>query len=92
MRIVFVMSIAAVATLFGVRASQAYYGDGPWCAVESIGFNTVTENCDMRSFEQCRLQTIAGNRGFCVPNPRWTGGYGFDEHRRRKHKHRVRSH
>jgi hypothetical protein len=25
----------------------------------------------MRNFEMCRMEVIAGNRGFCSPNPRW---------------------
>jgi len=27
----------------------------------------------MRSLEMCRQLVIAGNRGFCNPNPRWSG-------------------
>jgi hypothetical protein len=27
----------------------------------------------MRSLEMCRQEVIAGNRGFCNPNPRWQG-------------------
>jgi hypothetical protein len=27
----------------------------------------------MRTFEMCRQEVIAGNRGFCNPNPRWVG-------------------
>jgi hypothetical protein len=60
-------------------------------AVESVGFSTVTEDCSMRTFEQCRLQTIAGNRGFCIPHPRWTGAYGLAEPPRRTGKRRVPS-
>jgi hypothetical protein len=29
------------------------------------------ENCSMRTLEMCRQEVIAGNRGFCNPNPRW---------------------
>jgi hypothetical protein len=60
---------AAVAGLFAdVAASQAY--EGPWCAVTNVG-RAAHENCSMRTFEMCRLEVIAGNRGFCNPNPRW---------------------
>jgi hypothetical protein len=31
------------------------------------------ENCSVRSFEMCVQEVIAGNRGFCNPNPRWQG-------------------
>jgi hypothetical protein len=27
----------------------------------------------VRSFELCVQEVIAGNRGFCIPNPRWQG-------------------
>jgi hypothetical protein len=64
MRAMFLIAAVTAAMLLDLRASQAYYGNGPWCAVESVGFSTVTEDCSMRTFEQCRLQTIAGNRGF----------------------------
>jgi Protein of unknown function (DUF3551) len=90
MRIVFLVAAMAAAMLFAPRAAHAYYGNGPWCAVQNLGFGTVTENCSMRSFEQCRMETIAGNRGFCTPNPYWAGPYGLAEPPRRTNKRRVR--
>jgi hypothetical protein len=73
MRIAILIVTAAVLLLCTVGDGEAYYGYGPWCAVQSIGFGTVIENCSMQSFEQCRLEVIAGNRGFCQPNPYWAG-------------------
>jgi hypothetical protein len=73
MRIVWAAAVGVALMLGSVREGGAYYGNGPWCAVQSIGHGTVTENCSMRSFEQCRLEVVAGNRGFCQPNPRWVG-------------------
>jgi hypothetical protein len=35
--------------------------------------SVMQENCSMRSLEMCRQEVIAGNRGFCNPNPRWQG-------------------
>jgi len=29
------------------------------------------ENCNIPTFELCVQEVIAGNRGFCIPNPRW---------------------
>jgi hypothetical protein len=29
------------------------------------------ENCTIPTFELCVQEVIAGNRGFCIPNPRW---------------------
>ncbi len=51
----------------------AQAGQGPWCAVQTIGASTVTENCSFRSFNHCRSVVIAGNRGFCSQNPAWPG-------------------
>jgi hypothetical protein len=31
----------------------------------------MRENCSMRTLEMCVQEVIAGNRGFCIPNPRW---------------------
>ena len=31
------------------------------------------ENCTIPTFELCVQEVIAGNRGFCIPNPRWQG-------------------
>ena len=63
----------AVATLFGTSTSQAY-GDAPWCAAINIGKDTVYQDCQYRSFEDCyrRGNILAGNRGFCNVNP-WPG-------------------
>jgi hypothetical protein len=55
MRVMFFIAVVAAAMLIGLRAIEAYYGNGPWCAVESVGFSTVTEDRSMRSFEQCRM-------------------------------------
>ena len=96
MRIVLFAVALTAPILFSGYASHAYYYSyyygGPWCAVESLGFSTVKENCSMRSFEQCRLETIAGNRGYCTPNPRWTGPQVLNEQVQRSHKRRLRRH
>jgi hypothetical protein len=59
-----------VAMLFDLRASRAY--QGPWCAVQNIG-HAVVYNCGMRTLEMCTQEVIAGNRGFCNPNPYYRG-------------------
>jgi hypothetical protein len=88
-------AVAGIAMMFlGSSVSEAYYPadpyqQGPWCAVESLGFGTATENCSMRDFEQCRMETIAGNRGYCIPNPRWAGPLAL-EAPRHAHKRRVK--
>ena len=71
MRFILVVTAVAAATFFDLRASRAY--EGPWCAVTNIG-REMSWNCSMRTLEMCRQEVIAGNRGFCNPNPRWGGG------------------
>jgi len=69
MRIILVATAVAAAMSLGPSASQAY--EGPWCALTDIGGGTMHENCSMRTLEMCVQEVIAGNRGFCIPNPRW---------------------
>jgi Protein of unknown function (DUF3551) len=68
------LAIAAATVLMHGPAGAAMY-EGPWCAVQTLGDNMATYNCQMRTFEQCRLEVIAGNRGTCVQNARWPGWY-----------------
>jgi hypothetical protein len=72
MRPMLIATALAAATLCGAGAAHAYY-EGPWCALSNVGGNTVRENCSMRTLEMCVQEVIAGNRGFCNPNPRWQG-------------------
>jgi len=81
-RIVLVIAAMATPMLVGAPASQAYY-EGPWCAVSNIGHD-VTWNCSMRSLEMCREEVIAGNRGWCNPNPRWGGAVPAESRPSRK--------
>jgi hypothetical protein len=60
---------AGAALLLNLRASQAY--ERPWCALTNIGGGVMYENCTIPTFEMCVQEVIAGNRGFCIPNPRW---------------------
>ena len=75
--------------LLGTQPSQAYYGNAPWCAVVSIGFETSMEECVFADFESCRQHVIAGNRGFCTDNPRWAG-YAAPGPKPRQARKRVR--
>lgn len=67
MQFILVIAGVAAALLLDVRPSQAY--QGPWCAGQNRGGGTFTYNCSMRTLEQCVTEVIAGNRGFCSPNP-----------------------
>jgi hypothetical protein len=62
-----------LASLLEAEPGHSYY-EGPWCARQNTGRN-VTETCSFRTFEACRQEVIAGNRGFCTQNPRWPGYY-----------------
>jgi hypothetical protein len=68
--------IAAAAMVLVVSApAAAAPKQGPWCAVQSVGEDSAIWNCQMRTFEECRLEVIAGNRGTCTQNPNWPGWY-----------------
>jgi hypothetical protein len=71
MQFILIMVAVAAALLLDVRPSQAY--QGPWCAGTNRGGSTFTYNCSMRTLEQCIPEVIAGNRGFCSPNPYYRG-------------------
>ena len=90
--------LIAAATLAGGLVSfmdpaSAYYMRGPeapWCAVVNMGTGNVVWDCRYGSIEACRPNVIAGNRGFCNPNPAYRGVVVV-EHRRhsRRHVHRY---
>jgi hypothetical protein len=69
MRIILVATALTAAVSLDPRASQAY--ERPWCALTDIGGGVMHENCTLPTFEMCVQEVIAGNRGFCIPNPRW---------------------
>jgi len=66
-RIIFAaVSFASLA--FGSLPATAGYDEAPWCAVRGIG-KGVYWDCQYRTFEACRPTVLAGNRGWCNPNP-----------------------
>jgi hypothetical protein len=67
--IILIVTAVAAAMLLDPRASQAY--EMPWCALTEIAGGAMYENCTIPTFEMCVQEVIAGNRGFCIPNPRW---------------------
>jgi Protein of unknown function (DUF3551) len=73
MRVMLVVAAATAAMFLDLPVGNAY--EGPWCAVES-GRDSGFWNCRMRTFEECRRNVIAGNRGQCTQNPNWPGWYG----------------
>ena len=51
-------------------------GTSRWCAVYSVSGGNVREDCNYRSIEECRKHIVAGDRGTCNLNPRFTGDPG----------------
>ena len=84
MQFLLILVALAAAMLFDVRAGQAY--QGPWCAGTSRG-HAFVYNCSMRTLEQCIPEVIAGNRGFCSPNPNYRGPEGHPPRGKRKRYH-----
>jgi hypothetical protein len=82
--------VLAAAVTVGVLASSlrgAEAREAPWCAISPMGWGDVIEDCSYWSPEACVPYVIAGNRGFCNPNPRYTGPL---PKARRKHRARRR--
>jgi hypothetical protein len=63
-------------------------GYAPWCAVFDFGRGGAQWDCHYRSIEDCRPNVIAGNRGFCNPNPAWRAS--AEPRKWRRHHRRVR--
>jgi hypothetical protein len=66
----FAPAAIVAAIVFGGAKPSAAMVIYPWCA-EYGGRSFGAENCGFVTFQQC-LATIAGNGGFCKPNPWYT--------------------
>jgi len=87
--ILLVLTTSATVTLLGTGASHAQY-NAPWCAMQSIGNGTMVQRCAYSSLESCVPDVIAGNRGYCIQNPRLAylaPAAGPTRKVRRKHRH-----
>src|SRR5262245_18476322 len=78
-------TVAAVAVVPVVQ--QPAKAQAPWCAVINLGTGNVYWDCRYRSIEQCRPNVLAGNRGFCNPNPYFAAAYYPGERRRYRKRH-----
>jgi hypothetical protein len=73
--------LATIAALAGVLVGlQPAKAQAPWCAVITVGEDSVIWDCRYRSLEECRPNVLAGNRGFCNPSPYYVAN--ATEHRR----------
>ena len=70
-RLLCATAVAIAALMLDQRPVVA--DEAPWCAVHSAGFGGAYWDCQYRSVEECVPNVIAGNRGFCNPNPRYHG-------------------
>jgi len=65
-----VLLVAAFAAIQLASSGPVQASEGPWCALRNFG-SDLSEDCQFRTFEECRATVVAGFRGFCNPNPRW---------------------
>jgi uncharacterized protein DUF3551 len=79
MRLMLIVVTVAMAMLLDLRVSQAT--QMPWCAGTSKG-DFFSYNCSLPTYEMCVQEVIAGNRGFCSPNPYYRGSSTLEPLRR----------
>lgn len=65
----FILAAAAAVPLLLAAPANAQTRGGAWCAGQTIGGDSWKENCTFRSFEACRREVVAGDRGICFQNP-----------------------
>jgi hypothetical protein len=66
------LAATILAGLAGTTRPAAAYG-APWCAVQDIGWGNQITDCSFWTQQQCLPFVLGGNRGFCNPNPNYTG-------------------
>jgi len=88
MRIILIAAFVIAAMSLDARPVKAY--ETPWCAMISLGLGNVYWDCRYNSLEECVPNVIAGNRGFCNPNPLWEGPYAAARPRYGKRRVRAR--
>jgi hypothetical protein len=87
-RFVLTAALGIAAVSFDLHPARAA-GVAPWCAVISMGRGDAYWDCQYSSVEQCVPNVLAGNRGFCNPNPAWSGSA---DQPKLRHKKRTRLH
>lgn len=84
LRTIFAVVGALAVLVFHLQFAEA--DESPWCAVISDGY----WDCQYRSIEECRPNVLAGNRGWCNPNPYFVVQYHPTEDRRDRKRHARR--
>ena len=85
-----ISAIVFAAAVLSFQSKPAQAGEGPWCAFISVGTGAIYEDCQYWSFEACRPNVLAGNRGFCNLNPRYHGDE-VTTYRHTRHRRHARS-
>jgi hypothetical protein len=73
LRAILFTSAIATAMLASPAQASGPYGPAPWCAVMNTGMNGVYWDCSYATAAECAPNVVAGNRGFCNPNPGYEG-------------------
>jgi hypothetical protein len=84
-RMIFAAVATAATLVAGLQPAKAY--ESPWCAVISLGNGTGYWDCRYRSIEQCQPNVLAGNRGWCNPNPNLSAGPAERGHSKKRRAH-----
>jgi len=86
MRKILIAAVFVAAIFFDLRPAPAAAGAAPWCAVITLGNDDVYWDCQYATFEACRPNVLAGNRGFCNPNPAWNPAAAVAPRKVRRHR------
>jgi hypothetical protein len=62
-----IIAVAISLLAFGLQPTKAT--EAPWCAVKPAGMGDMQWDCQYRSVEECTPHVLAGDRGWCSPNP-----------------------
>ncbi|MCK9918425.1 DUF3551 domain-containing protein [Microbacteriaceae bacterium K1510] len=85
MRKILIAAVFVTAMLFDLRPAPAGW-TAPWCAVLTLGNGDAYWDCQYASVEACRPNVLAGNRGFCNPNPAWNPAAAVSPRKVRRHR------
>jgi hypothetical protein len=84
----FALAFAVFAAITSLQPGPGHAqtsGNAPWCAVVNRGAGEIVHECYYQSAAECAPNVVAGNRGFCSPNPYWTPPPGSSQAARAKH-------
>ena len=84
--------LAFVGIVAGTAPASAYIAvrpEAPWCAVMNMGTGDMHWDCSYASIQACTPNVIAGNRGFCNPNPAYRGPVEVQRRHWRRHVRRY---